>query len=75
MFTIFVIMAIVTTATTAPVLWAIWLRHNKLHGEEAFNYTQNYLTDTLDPDFSAASKIDPGYDAVWDIGYRSYCAR
>ena len=57
MFTILVIMALVTTAMTSPLLWAVWLRHQKLPEPLAnFVATENYLTAGLDPDYPTGDK-------------------
>ena len=66
MFTMLVLMAIVTTAATAPLIWLIWLRHHKKQGGnesgENLVVSENYLTATLDKDFLKATENDVGYD-------------
>ncbi len=63
-----VLMAIVTTAATAPFVWLIWLRHQKKQGGDVNgndlvkNLSENYLTATLDKDFLKATENDIGYD-------------
>ena len=49
----FVLMAIVTTASTAPIVWAIWLRHHNLPTaqENPFVASENYLSLTLDREY------------------------
>ena len=53
MFTMLVLMAITTTALTAPILWIIWLRHHNLPAaqENPFIISENYLSLALDREY------------------------
>ncbi len=70
MFTIFVIMALVTTAMTAPIVWYVWVRHqketNNLPTTSAPMTTDgNYLTDHL-----AHPERNPEYaPSLWDAAH------
>ena len=65
-----VLMALVTTATTAPILWAVWLRHHKRPEADAngFEFGENYLTLSLDREYLDTLGGDSGFNIEDMVG-------